>query len=166
MPKHRSKLPMSSKLKEVWLSLHWRHIPENMLQSSNWKLSTQCLWKTRTHAQRYSIYSWFIRYTLQYTFLLHVVNMVFTCKFCGKEFPTNQRHLEHLMIHQKIRVSCPREECERTYSNYANLRRHDRDYHQLKDMAKDLRRKQDEMVDLAVKLQQQHQEKKERERRK
>lgn len=55
--------------------------------------------------------------------------MVFVCKDCGKEFPSQSRFIDHTMVHRNIRVECGRADCDRTYSNHANLRRHNRSHH-------------------------------------
>lgn len=69
--------------------------------------------------------------------------MVFACRDCGREFPSQSRLIDHNMVHRNIRVECGRLGCDRTYSNYANLRRHKRDYHDPQDQ-KEAKAKKDQ----------------------
>lgn len=55
--------------------------------------------------------------------------MVFTCGQCYKTFHSQSGLLDHELIHRNMRVVCGEVNCRKTYSNFANLRRHDRNVH-------------------------------------
>lgn len=55
--------------------------------------------------------------------------MAYQCTECSKNFSSRGNLTEHQYTHSKERVMCEMPNCERTYSNVSNCRRHFRDYH-------------------------------------
>lgn len=56
--------------------------------------------------------------------------MVFTCIICGKTFGSKFLLNDHGMIHTGERAICEEDGCGKSYSNFANLRRHVRLVHE------------------------------------
>jgi hypothetical protein len=56
--------------------------------------------------------------------------MVFHCTFCGARFASNSTLRDHVMVHTGERANCKEYGCDKSYSNHANLRRHERKTHE------------------------------------
>lgn len=70
--------------------------------------------------------------------------MVFSCRFCNRNFASNFLLRDHEMIHTGQRAECIEDGCEKTYSNFANLRRHVRQVHEPERMAQRRREEREE----------------------